>query len=175
MPVDDDKAMLFLVAEERLADPPKVELILVSEIDARPDPGMDEQIVAEAEGVGEAFEELDMRLRELGADLRDRQVRLHALQPGRVDAVAFQTFGPPELQPVAKDVCFAVKDSEHHLLVIAGDEDGGSEIGTIIAQPLDNAARSRPAVDQVAEEHHEGALGGARGGVLLDADEEIVQ
>src|SRR5206468_7344528 len=68
--MDDDEAVIAVIVEERFADPPQVGLALLVELDARPNAGMDEQIVAEAAAVGEALKELDVRPRDRGANDR---------------------------------------------------------------------------------------------------------
>src|SRR6266851_3692889 len=62
MPVDDDEAMVALVEQEGLADPAQVRLALLVDLDARPDSGMDEQIVTEPAAIDEGLDELDMLL-----------------------------------------------------------------------------------------------------------------
>ena len=66
--VDDDEAVVAFVEEKRVADPPQVRLALLVDLNAGPDAGVDEQIIAEAAAVGEAFQELDMLGRNAGAD-----------------------------------------------------------------------------------------------------------
>src|SRR5215217_5051738 len=66
--VDDDESMLLAVAEEGLADPAQVLHMLIVDRDAGANAGMDEEIVAEAERVAEAFQELAVGARHGGAD-----------------------------------------------------------------------------------------------------------
>ena len=47
--VNDDEAMIAVIFEERLANPAQVGLPLLVELHPRPDPGMDDHIVAKAE------------------------------------------------------------------------------------------------------------------------------
>ena len=55
MSVNDDEPVVGLVGQERLADPAQVRLGLLVERDSRADPGVNEQVVAEAAGVGKAL------------------------------------------------------------------------------------------------------------------------
>src|SRR5688500_13008371 len=55
--VDDDDAMVAPVVEEAFADPAEVATDLLVERHAGADPGMDEQIIAEAEAVVHPVEE----------------------------------------------------------------------------------------------------------------------
>ena len=80
--VHDDAAMFLAVAQEWLADPAQVHPRLLVDPDAGPDPGVDEQIVAEAEGVGKAVEEGAMLGRDVALDLADRRL----LAPSRASA-----------------------------------------------------------------------------------------
>ena len=78
MAVDDDEAMIGLVEQEGLADPAKVGLALLIELDARTNTGVDEEIIAEAAAVVEALEELHMLLRDRGANGFERIVFTHS-------------------------------------------------------------------------------------------------
>ena len=82
--VDDDDAVVGIVEQERLADPSQIGLPLLLERDPGPDPGVDEQIVAEPEGVDEVGDELDVRLRDGPPDHRDRLV-VRSTLPGERD------------------------------------------------------------------------------------------
>ena len=64
MAVNHDDAVVGVVEQERLADPSKIGLPLLLERDPRPDPGMDEQIIAEPEGIDEVGDEVGMRFRD---------------------------------------------------------------------------------------------------------------
>src|SRR4051812_24268682 len=71
--MDDDKAVIRLIEQERLANPPEVRLILLLERNAGADAGMDEEIIAEAARIDEASKELDVLFRNRVADRRERR------------------------------------------------------------------------------------------------------
>ena len=90
-----------------------------------PDPGMDEQIVAEAEGVGEALEKVGMRLAESPREPRASTAcrRLRAQRVG-IDAIAAQALGAAELAASCRSaIGFAAENAQQHFLMIAEQED----------------------------------------------------
>ena len=95
--------------------------------------------------------------------------------PGRPSAarhaVARQRRRAAETEPAAavRIAVRLVERGEHRHLVIAHDEAEAGEGGAAGAQIFDQLRRMRPAIDQVAEQHHLGGGGRARGVVGLDA------
>src|SRR5688572_10989862 len=71
MPVDDHEPVIRAAVQECRPDPAEVHLALAAKVDSRSDSGMDEQIIAEAEGVVKRAQELGMLLRDCRAKLRD--------------------------------------------------------------------------------------------------------
>src|SRR5438309_3162848 len=175
MAVDDDAAMVVRVAEEWVANPPEVGAVLLFDGDAGADAGVDEQIVAEREGVAEAFEEVAMLARHLGAEQRDRLLVLDAAQQVRIDAVARRTFGAAELQPIGKEAGVAAEDGKEHLLMVAGEEDGADMLRPPFAQPLDHPRRRGAAVDEIAQEDDPRLARWARRDVLFDPCQQVVE
>src|SRR6476620_7475519 len=62
MPMDDHESVIGVVVQERLADPAKVGLTLLLDLDPGADARVDEEIIPEAAGVDKASEELLMLL-----------------------------------------------------------------------------------------------------------------
>jgi hypothetical protein len=58
--MDDDEAVIALIQQEGLAYPAKVGLVLLLQLNPRPNAGMNKEIVAEAVAIAEGFEKLDV-------------------------------------------------------------------------------------------------------------------
>src|SRR6476469_1330296 len=92
MAMNDDKAVIGLVVEERTANPAQVRLPLLVEQYAGTDAGMDEQIVAEAAGIDEAPQERDMVLGDRLAHERQSGLLVDAGEPVGIKPVTAQAF-----------------------------------------------------------------------------------
>ena len=74
--------MVAFVAKEGLPDPSEVRLALPVELDSGADSGVDEEVIAEAAGIGEAAQELDMLLRDGTPQGRERSLVGKAIRRG---------------------------------------------------------------------------------------------
>ena len=121
--VDDDESMVPFVEQEWFADPAQVGLALLVERDPGPDPGVDEQIVAEAAGVDEALQELDVLIRDRARTISTRQRRRRSARSlaGRRRSLR-GIRRPPNCSQSGDQLRFAAEDAQQHLLVIAEQE-----------------------------------------------------
>src|SRR4051794_29468063 len=175
VPVDDDKTMIAVIREEWLPDPSQVRLRLLGQLDSRTNSGVDEEVVAEATGIGETAQELDVRGRNQRADCSYGRVRSSRRNPQRVAAIAPQALGTAELQPAGDQLRLAAENAQQHLLVVAEQKDRANSVAPVIAQPVDYARRVRPAVDKVAEKHDQRSRGTMRFHVAVDLPEQLLE
>ena len=97
--VNDHEAVVELVEEERLANPTKVGLALLIEVDARPDASMDKEIIAETAAIDKAVEELDVIFRNHAANDGQRLLVTQMRELLGLYTVALQAFGAAEPPP----------------------------------------------------------------------------
>ena len=170
----DHAAMIMAVGQEGAADPAQIMGLLLVDRDARADAGMDEQIIAEAERVAEAFEEGDMRRGHGGAEHLGDPRFVHRLQRGRIDAVARRAGVPAEPQPVISEPGFAREHAQQDLFVIAEQEQRLGREMVERSQPFDDARGVRAAIDQVAQEHDRRGVDRTIMDVVLDPPQQVV-
>src|SRR4051812_17972470 len=97
--VDYDEAMVGLVEQKRLADPPQVRLRLLFELNAWTNAGVNEQIIAEATGIDKIVQKHHVVRRYGLPDHRQQLLVRGAGQRTGIYAVAFNTLDPAEPQP----------------------------------------------------------------------------
>ena len=125
--VDDDEAVIGAALEESVANPAEVLGALLGDRHARADAGMDEQIVAEAEAVGHAFEEGPVLLGHVFLKAAHDLARRRVEGPALGDAVALGAFVAAVGQPVGDDILLAAQArSEIHVIAW---EDRLGEVG----------------------------------------------
>src|SRR6478672_1503351 len=99
MAVDHDESVIGVVKQEWRANPAKVGLGLLLELDPGTDPGMDEQIIAKAAGIHEAVEELDVPLGNRRPDSSADRHLVSRTERRHIDAVTLETLNAAEPQP----------------------------------------------------------------------------
>ena len=142
--VDDDESVVAVVEQEWLADPAKVGLGLLLELNPGPDTGVDEQIIAKAATIREALEELDMLAREWRCGRAASAAPPSPASLARIDAVALETLHAAEPEPVGDQRVFTAEDAQQHLLMIAEQEDRSHAGPSIGPQPFDHLGRGGP-------------------------------
>ena len=123
MSVDDDEAVIAVVAKEWLADPAQVGLALMLQANARAYPGMHEQVIAKAARIDECLEELDMACRNYALNrLYGRHIieKSDLLWIGAVTPKALRT---PKSKPTRDQLSFSSDDPQKDLLMITEKED----------------------------------------------------
>lgn len=154
--VNNGYPMIPAVAEKRLADPAQIDRGLPVERDARPDSGMNEKVVAEAEAVAKLVEKALVGRRDPLPHFRERALGRQGEKVHCIDAIACQAFFAAEAKPLGKQLFFPVQQPKQHLFMVPRKNDRletGERPG---ADPLDHFARLRPAVDQVAKKDKNG-------------------
>ena len=120
--MDDDHAVVARVLKEAFPYPSQIPANLLFQIYARPHPGMDEQIVAEAEGVRQPGQEAYMFARHL----RDKSIhdgcRTCLEGPTRAHAIAFGALGTAISQPALNEILVAAQHVQEEFLVIPLEE-----------------------------------------------------
>src|SRR5437764_12013651 len=167
--------MVALVEQKRLANPPEVGLALLIDLDPRSNPGVDNEVIAEATAIDERLEELDMFLWHRAADDLHDFLGGPGAQPGEGDAIALQALQPAELQPAIDHRRIAAEDPQQHFLVIAEEEHGLHALAAIVAQALDDLRRAGPAIDQVADKHQHGLARGAMLEIGMDLGQQMLE
>jgi hypothetical protein len=157
--MNDDEAVVAIIEQERLADPAHIVLALLVEIDARPDPRMDEQIVAKAAAIGEALQEFHMFFGDCMADDRQRLFIRQMSEPGWVHPVTLKAFGTTKPAPLGDELSIAAEDPKQDFLVIAEKEYRFDALPLVGPQALEHLGGGRATVDQVADEDQQGLLG----------------
>ena len=131
--VNDHEAVVGLVKKERLANPTKVGLALLIEVDARPDAGMDKEIIAETAAINEALEELDVIFRNHAANDGQRLLVTQMRELLGLYTVALQAFGAAEPPPFRDQLGLTAQNSQQHFFVIAQNEDRSNAFASVSA------------------------------------------
>lgn len=150
--MDDHEAVLGFVRQEWLADPSKVELTLLVDLNSRPDSGMDKQVVAETAGIDERSQELSVPVGNGVTNCSHCRSVARRCDTARVRSVASQALRPAKAKPARQVPGFAGEEAQHYLLVIAEQEDRSDILMAIGPQSFDDLGRAWSAVDEVAKE-----------------------
>ena len=110
-------AMIRLVQEKGLTDPPKIGLELLIDRNIRPNAGVDKQIVPEPAAIDEAFQELDVICWYGCARNLDDLLRRAPAQLRYVDSIALQALQAAELEPACDERFVAANDPKKNLLM----------------------------------------------------------
>ena len=175
MAVDDEALVGPAVRQEGIADPAEVGADLLGERHAGTDAGVDEEIVADRDVIEPGVEEGAVG----GGDVRgDRVAELlerRVVVGDGVDAVAHQRLAAAVAVEELERGAVALGGAKQHLLVIALDERDARRGGGERHRALDDAARIRAAIDEVAEQDQRRRGGCARRVVRVDRGEQPVE
>ncbi len=159
MAVDDHKAVVAAIPQELLANPDQVFRILLLERHARPNAGVDEQIVAKADVELEGFDEVAVRLRHLFGEL-----------PRQAPVVVSAEQGATDRHPVGTQGRVAAVHEEGRAELRRLRHKTGQQ-GVVIA-----AQAQRPAIrgGELYQAVDDGRRIGAAVGVVADVDDAMV-
>src|SRR5689334_3832506 len=97
---------------------------------------MDEEVVTEAAGIGEALKELDMAAGNGCANGRHRHLVRGGGDRPRIGSVAFKALRAAEPQPAWKMLRFSLENPQHDLFVIAEEKNRPHAVAAIFTQAL---------------------------------------
>jgi hypothetical protein len=175
MPVDHDKSVIGVVKQEGLADPAEIGLALLVDFNARPDAGVNEQIVAKATAVVEALEKLNMFLGDCAPNTHERILIAQRSKFRRVHPVTLQALAAAEPSPFRDQLGLATKNPKQHFFMIAEEKDGPNTGLTVGSEALDHLSRVWPAIDEIADEYQEDLALGTSCNVLVDLVEKLFE
>lgn len=175
VPMDDDAAVIGVVEQERLPNPAQIGLQLFLDADPWPNPRVDEQIVTEAAGIGEAVEELAVLGGNCIADRLERLVIAQLRELRGLDAIAAEAFRTPEPPPLRDQRGLAVENAKQDLLVIAEQEDRSDAFFGKGAEPFDDLRGVGAAIDQVAQKHQKRLSRRPFSSVMFNLAEQLLE
>src|SRR6185437_11521430 len=159
--MDDDLAEIDARLQKLVANPKQVLRLLTLERDARPDPGMNEGVVALDMHEREPIEEGEMLLRQLLGEftLRAEQVLEIGIELRRAHAIAVERRRAAIGEPLRAGLRVG-EEAHEAVLVIALQEDAGEPGQGLAQEEVDDAARMRAAIHIIAEINDDVAPGG---------------
>jgi hypothetical protein len=136
---------------------------------------VNEQIVAEAAAVVEAFQEPHVLPRNTCLYCSQRILVAHAGDHVGIDSIAPEALGTAERAPPRDQIHFAAQNAEQYLFVISEEEDRSNPRSFVRAQALDHLCGIRAPIDEVADEHHEHLACPRAVDVFVDLAEELLE
>ena len=167
--------MVGVVEQERFANPAKVSLGLLFEVDPRPDSGVDEKIVAEAAAIGEALQEVDVIARDCTLNHLQGVIYADPLKLVRLDPVALEALRAAEPAPFGDELGITAQDTQQDFLMIAEKKDRLDARAPVGAQPFKNLRGARAPVYKITDEDQHGFGGRPLIQLCVDPGQQLFQ